>query len=154
MWVAASAAAAPRPTLSAFARFRAQSNPLENTRSGSSGASRIDHRRSVGDGEWAGRHALVIDEAWKLVEHELAGRWFNELVRRSRHLALWVIAISRQLSDFDNEYGRACFAMPPMRLFHSSRCHGALVSRFGLSDEVSAISAVRTVKLEFATLSL
>jgi hypothetical protein len=67
--------------------------------------------------EWAGRHALAIDEAWKLVEHASTGRWFNELVRRSRHLALWLIGISQQLSDFDNEYGRALLKNASMRLF-------------------------------------
>jgi hypothetical protein len=67
--------------------------------------------------EWAGRHALTIDEAWKLVEHPSTGRWFNELVRRSRHLALWLIGISQQLSDFDNEYGRALLKNASMRLF-------------------------------------
>ena len=67
--------------------------------------------------EWEGRHALVIDEAWKLVEHEATGRWFNELSRRSRHLALWLIAISHSLADFDNEYGRALLKNAAMRLF-------------------------------------
>lgn len=67
--------------------------------------------------EWAGRHGLTIDEAWKLVEHASTGRWFNELVRRSRHLALWLIGISQQLSDFDNEYGRALLKNASMRLF-------------------------------------
>jgi hypothetical protein len=67
--------------------------------------------------EWEGRHALVIDEAWKLVEHEATGRWFNELSRRSRHLALWLIAISHSLADFDNEYGRPLLKNAAMRLF-------------------------------------
>ena len=65
---------------------------------------------------WEGRHALVIDEAWKLVEQEATGRWFNELSRRSRHLALWLIAISHSLSDFENEYGQALLRNASMRL--------------------------------------
>ncbi len=66
---------------------------------------------------WEGRHALVIDEAWKLVAHEATGRWFNELSRRSRHLALWLIAMSHSLADFDNEYGQALLRNAAMRLF-------------------------------------
>jgi hypothetical protein len=66
---------------------------------------------------WEGRHALVIDEAWKLVAHEATGRWFNELSRRSRHLALWLIAMSHSLSDFENEYGTALLRNAAMRLF-------------------------------------
>jgi hypothetical protein len=65
---------------------------------------------------WKDRHALVIDEAWKLVEQESTGRWFNELSRRSRHLALWLIAISHSLSDFENEYGQALLRNASMRL--------------------------------------
>jgi len=58
----------------------------------------------------------VIDEAWKLVEQEATGRWFNELSRRSRHLAWWLIAISHSLSDFENEYGQALLRNASMRL--------------------------------------
>lgn len=70
----------------------------------------------VAERGWEGRHALVIDEAWKLVEQESTGRWFNELSRRSRHLALWLIAISHSLSDFENEYGQALLRNASMRL--------------------------------------
>ena len=66
---------------------------------------------------WAGRTFLVIDEAWKLIERPSTGRWFNEFVRRSRHYALWLIAISQQLSDFDCEYGKALVANATMQLY-------------------------------------
>ena len=85
--------------------------------------SRIERDRAIhldGHGpshEWAGRYALVIDEAWKLVESRATGRWFDELSRRSRHFALWLIGISQQLSDFDNEHGRALLTNASMRLF-------------------------------------
>ena len=59
----------------------------------------------------------MIDEAWKLIERPATGRWFNEFCRRSRHQALWLIAISQQLSDFDNEHGKALLANAAMRLF-------------------------------------
>ncbi len=64
-----------------------------------------------------GARFLVIDEAWKLIERPATGRWFNEFCRRSRHYALWLIAISQQLSDFDNEHGKALLANAAMRLF-------------------------------------
>ena len=66
---------------------------------------------------WAGRSFLVVDEAWKLIERPATGRWFNEFCRRSRHYALWLVAISQQLSDFENEHGRALLANATMRLF-------------------------------------
>ena len=66
---------------------------------------------------WGGKSFLVVDEAWKLIERPSTGRWFNEFVRRSRHYALWLIAISQQLSDFDCEYGTALLANAAMRLF-------------------------------------
>ena len=43
---------------------------------------------------FAGRSMLVIDEAWKLVERRATGEWVNEIARRSRHLGLFLVAIS------------------------------------------------------------
>ena len=81
------------------------------------GARRAPRRRRARSTRWAGRSFLVIDEAWKLIERPATGRWFNEFCRRSRHYALWLIAISQQLSDFDNEHGKALLANAAMRLF-------------------------------------
>jgi hypothetical protein len=102
---------------------------------------------------WAGRTFLVIDEAWKLIERPATGRWFNEFVRRSRHYALWLIAISQQLSDFDCEYGKALLANTAMRLFLRQEAvelayvKGALK----LTDEaIDAISSLKTLKGEYS----
>ena len=81
-------------------------------------ATREQHTSGHGPAHaWAGRSFLVVDEAWKLIERPATGRWFNEFVRRSRHYALWLVAISQQLSDFDTEHGRALLANATMRLF-------------------------------------
>jgi hypothetical protein len=103
---------------------------------------------------WAGRSFLVIDEAWKLIERPATGRWFNEFVRRSRHHALWLVAISQQLSDFDNEHGRALLANAAMRLF--LRQEAAELARMkdtlALSDEAAvAISSLKTVRGAYST---
>src|SRR3954452_22038616 len=66
------------------------------------GAARLNETNS---GLFAGRSMLVIDEAWKLVERRATGEWVNEIARRSRHLGLFLIAISQQLSDFAGPYG-------------------------------------------------
>ena len=98
---------------------------------------------------WAGRSFLVIDEAWKLIERPATGRWFNEFCRRSRHYALWLIAISQQLSDFDNEHGKALLANAAMRLFlrQEARELAYVKEALGLTDEaIEAISQLRTVR--------
>ena len=103
---------------------------------------------------WAGRTFLVIDEAWKLIERPATGRWFNEFVRRSRHYALWLIAISQQLSDFDCEYGKALLANGAMRLFlHQETRELAYVKgALKLSEEaIEAISSLKTVRGSFST---
>jgi hypothetical protein len=103
---------------------------------------------------WAGRSFLVIDEAWKLIERPSTGRWFNEFVRRSRHYALWLIAISQQLSDFDNEHGRALLANAAMRLFlrQESRELAYVKGAVNLTDEaIDAISSLKTVRGHFST---
>jgi hypothetical protein len=110
-----------------------------------------------GDGpghEWAGRFALVIDEAWKLVETRATGRWLNDLIRRSRHLALWLIGISQQLSDFDNEHGRALLKNAAMQLFLGQDAKELSYMRDTLAltgEQLAAIGALRTAKREYAT---
>lgn len=103
---------------------------------------------------WAGRYVLVVDEAWKLIESRATGRWFNELARRSRHLALWLIGISQQLSDFDNEYGRALLANASMRLFlrQDAKELSYMRDTLGLTGEQQrAISSLQTSKRQYAT---
>ncbi|HEV3072145.1 MAG TPA: hypothetical protein VGY76_12060 [Solirubrobacteraceae bacterium] len=103
---------------------------------------------------WAGKSFLVIDEAWKLIERPSTGRWFNEFCRRSRHYALWLIAISQQLSDFDNEHGRALLANAAMRLFlrQEARELAYVKGTLNLTGEaIDAISTLKTVRGEFST---
>jgi hypothetical protein len=103
---------------------------------------------------WTGSHALVIDEAWKLTENRATGRWVAELSRRSRHLALWLIGMSQQLSDFDTPYGRALLKNAAMRLFlHQDAAElGYMREALDLTDEqVAAISTLQTSKREAAS---
>ena len=103
---------------------------------------------------WAGKSFLVIDEAWKLIERPSTGRWFNEFCRRSRHYALWLIAISQQLSDFDNEHGRALLANAAMRLFlrQEARELAYVKGTLNLTGEaIDAISTLKTVRGQFST---
>jgi hypothetical protein len=103
---------------------------------------------------WAGRSFLVIDEAWKLIERPATGRWFNEFCRRSRHYALWLIAISQQLSDFDNEHGKALLANAAMRLFlrQEARELSYVKDSLALTNEaIDAISQLQTVRGRYST---
>ncbi|MHB8491523.1 MAG: TraG/VirB4 family ATPase [Solirubrobacteraceae bacterium] len=116
---------------------------------------RAEHLSGVGPKHaWAGRSFLVIDEAWKLIERPATGRWFNEFCRRSRHYALWLIAISQQLSDFDNEHGRALLANAAMRLFlrQEARELSYVKGALKLTEEaIEAISSLKTVRGAFST---
>jgi hypothetical protein len=114
---------------------------------------RAEHLASdtAGAGEhgWAGRSFLVVDEAWKLIERPATGRWFNEFCRRSRHYALCLVAISQQLSDFENEHGRALLANATMRLFlrQEARELAYVQQALGLSaPALAAIGELNTVK--------
>jgi hypothetical protein len=120
----------------------------------------IEHTRQqhlAGEGpshSWAGRSFLVVDEAWKLIERPATGRWFNEFCRRSRHYALWLIAISQQLSDFDNEHGKALLANAAMRLFlrQEARELTYVKEALKLTDEaIDAISTLKTVRGSYST---
>ena len=103
---------------------------------------------------WSGRSYLVVDEAWKLIERPATGRWFNEFVRRSRHMALFLIAISQQLSDFDCEYGKALLANASRRLFLRQEARELTYARGALKlgeEAIEAISSLKTVKGVFST---
>jgi len=96
---------------------------------------------------------LVIDEAWKLVERRATGEWVNDLARRARHLGLFLVAISQQLSDFAGEYGKALIRDSTMQLFlrQSPDELGYVHDALRLSDaEVRAIARLKTVKRGFS----
>lgn len=120
---------------------------------------RIETGRGIhlsGDGPqhgWAGRSFLVIDEAWHLIERPATGRWFNEFVRRSRHMALWLVAISQQLSDFDCEHGRALLANATMRLFLRQQASelARMRAALGISEQAAeAIAGLSTLRGSYA----
>ncbi len=103
---------------------------------------------------WSGRSFLVVDEAWKLIERPATGRWFNEFCRRSRHYALWLVAISQQLSDFENEHGKALLANAAIRLFlrQETRELAYVKNSLKLSGEaIDAIGSLKTVRGCYST---
>src|SRR5207248_2101928 len=105
-------------------------------------------------GEWEGRAFLVIDEAWKLIERRATGRWVNELARRSRHLALFLVAISQQLSDFASEYGKALLRNASMLLILRQLPDELAYVRDALKlsdEEVQAIASLSTAKRQYST---
>jgi TraG P-loop domain len=104
-------------------------------------------------GTFADRCVLVVDETWFFVERRATGEWINDLARRARHLGLFLIAISQQLSDFAGEYGKALIRNSTMQLFLRQSpdelryVHDAL----RLSDaEIAAIARLKTVKRAFS----
>jgi DNA helicase HerA-like ATPase len=105
-------------------------------------------------GEWEGRTFLVIDEAWKLIERRATGRWVNELARRSRHLALFLVAISQQLSDFRSEYGKALLANASMLLLLRQLPEELTYVRDALrlsDEEIHAVASLQTAKRQFSS---
>jgi hypothetical protein len=104
-------------------------------------------------GAFAGRSILVIDEAWKLVERRATGEWVNELARRARHLGLFLVAISQQLSDFAGEYGKALIRNSTMQLFlrQAPEELAYVQDALQLSEaELRAIARLKTVKRSFS----
>lgn len=116
---------------------------------------RDQHLADNGGGGWSGRSFLVVDEAWKLIERPATGRWVNELARRSRHLVLFLVAISQSLSDFTRHpQGEALLSQSSMQLFLKQSPSELEVARqaLRLSDsEVQAISQQQTAKRRYAT---
>jgi hypothetical protein len=104
-------------------------------------------------GLFCGRSMLVIDEAWKLVERRATGEWVNEIARRSRHLGLFLVAISQQLSDFAGPHGRALLRNSTQQLFlrQSPDELAYIKDAARLSEaEVRAIARLKTVKRSYS----
>ena len=104
-------------------------------------------------GAFAGRSVLVIDEAWKLVERRATGEWVNDLARRARHLGLFLVAISQQLSDFAGEYGKALIRNSTMQLFLRQAPEELAYVQDALQlseQEIRAIARLKTVKRSFS----
>ena len=96
---------------------------------------------------------LVSDEAWKLVERRATGEWVNDIARRSRHLGLFLIAISQQLSDFAGPYGKALLRNSTQQLFlRQSPDELAYIKQaVRLTDaEIAAIARLKTVKRAYS----
>ncbi|MBN8867304.1 MAG: hypothetical protein J0H98_07105 [Solirubrobacterales bacterium] len=55
----------------------------------------------------AGKSILFIDEAWYLMTSTETGEYLNDLARRARHLGLFLLVSSQQLSDFNTPHGLA-----------------------------------------------
>jgi hypothetical protein len=113
----------------------------------------LERLREAHGGMFAGRSMLVIDEAWKLVERRATGEWVNDIARRSRHLGLFLVAISQQLSDFAGPYGKALLRNSTQQLFlrQSPDELAYIKDAARLSDaEVRAISRLKTVKRSYS----
>ena len=102
---------------------------------------------------FAGRSVLVIDEAWHMVSRRETGEYANDLARRARHIGLFLIVISQQMSDFDGEYGRALLRNSTLQLLLAQHPHELprLKEALNLTDQEAAIVAqLRTVKGQYA----
>jgi type IV secretory pathway VirB4 component len=96
---------------------------------------------------------LVIDETWSLMAHRATGEWVNDTARRARHLGLFLIAITQQLSDFANDYGRALLRNSSMQLFLRQAPEELLYVQDALrlsDEEIAAISRLKTAKGEYS----
>jgi hypothetical protein len=112
-------------------------------------AHRDRHHQEAGAALFAGRSMLVIDEGWKIVESDATGAYANDLARRGRHLGLFLLVLSQQLSDFDTEHGRALIANCTMQVILAQRPDQVpFVQRtLRLSEEEAAhVRRLKTVK--------
>lgn len=103
---------------------------------------------------WDGRSFLVIDEAWKLLERPATGRWVNELALRSRHIALWFVAISQRLDHFATDEGKALISQASVKVFLRTSADQLpfIQATVGLTEEETrAIGELTTVKREYST---
>jgi len=112
---------------------------------------RAAHQRLIAQADaplLAGCSILVGDEFWAFVRGAL-GQYANDLARRLRKLGLTLLVASQQLTDLDNEQGRALVANSTQQIFLGQHLREleAMRRQLALSDEEEQlISQLRTVK--------
>lgn len=107
-----------------------------------------------GVSEWSGRAFLLCDETWAILQSPITARWFNELARRSRHLALALVAISQQMDDFSGEYGTAFRRQSTIQLYFKQSTEDlkfATETQAFTSAEAELLSGLSTVKRDYSS---
>jgi type IV secretory pathway VirB4 component len=103
----------------------------------------------AGQGRFAGRSIMLIDEAWHLVRRPETGEYANDLALRARHLGLVLAVCFQQLSQADTEHGHALLQNATMQLLlaqHPSELE-FMQRALRLSDEErELIGRLETVK--------
>jgi TraG P-loop domain len=98
---------------------------------------------------FTGKSILLIDEAWAIVGNPQTGMYANDLARRARHLGLFLIVMSQQLSDFDTEHGLALLRNASMQMLLSQPPEELPFLQEALrlsAEEASMLGRLRTVK--------
>jgi hypothetical protein len=110
---------------------------------------RASQPREAGRARWANRSILLLDEAWHLLRRKETGVYANDLARRSRHLGLFFLVSTQQLSDFDTPEGIALLRNSTMLFLLNQHADEVPFIReaFDLSDEeASLLTRLSTVK--------
>jgi hypothetical protein len=110
------------------------------------------HRERMADPTapmFLGKCICLIDEAWKLLEKPSTGAYANDLARRARHLGLFLLVSSQQLSDFSTEHGIALLRNSTMQMLLAQHPDEVPFIRDALhlsDEEASLIARLKTVK--------
>lgn len=98
---------------------------------------------------FAGKTVLLLDEAWHLVGRKETGEYANDLARRARHLGLFLIVVSQQLSDFATEHGLALIRNSTMQLLlnqHPDELSFVQEALRLTEEEAALVGRLKTVK--------
>ena len=102
---------------------------------------------------FAGKSFLFIDETWHLLASKDTGIFLNDLARRSRHLGLFLVVSSQQLSDFDTEHGRALLQNSTMQFLLGQLANEIPFIQDALSltdQEAELLKHLRTLKGQYS----
>jgi hypothetical protein len=106
-------------------------------------------RRCEGRAAWADRSMLVVDEFWHVLRRPETGGYANDYARRSRHLGLFMLVLTQQVSDFSTPEGMALLRNSTIRLFLNQIPEEAaqIGEVFDLSaEEAALLTALSTAK--------
>ena len=84
------------------------------------------------------------DEAWQYFQRRTTAEYFHDLVRRSRHLGLFLLAITQHLDDFNNAQGLPLLRSATMKVFFQQSAQELHYLKDTLGLTAGEIDIIRT----------
>ena len=115
---------------------------------------RATKERRAGEAATSVRELLVIDEGWFLIKYGGAAAWIETLARQGRHLGLFLLFISQQISDLlVNETAVALFNAASVQFLYRQRDARGKSGKSSIEELAEVLSLTKREATELTRLT-